>query len=670
MTDLGRGYGPQGSEPWHPGDPGYGGQQPVPGPTDDQWQQPQQYGGQAFVDQQGYPQQMQQAAQQQGYPQQGYPQQAYPGGQPQQPQQYGGQQFAQGQQQAQQAQQYGGQTFGDQQGYPQQGHGGGQGFPGGQGYQDQQQGYPQQGFPGQQQSAPGYQGQQQGYSQQGMPQQGMPQSGMPQSVMNQQGAPQSEMPQQGASQPGMPQQPGQQRVPGEQAPGGQVPGGRASRRRRPEPERPAGPGPDGIDWEAEAAALEAGGRPAEAEPEQAEVEWDEHQDDYAEDGGDDQNGFLGEEDNSREGKKKRKEKGKKSGRRNGGACLLVALVMVGGVAGAGWWGYGFYQDHFGPPPDFTGQGSGSVMVEIKKGAVGAEMGKTLKEAGVVKSIEAFTQACGKNPKCTTIQYGTYTMPKEMSAEAAVTNLVEANGGEKLIVQEGLTAAATYAKIDDKLQLAKGTTAEVAKAQLGSLGLPAYANGNIEGFLWPARYSIASGMKPEDLLKQMVKNAVDRYAGLDAEAAKIGLKTGYEVVIEASILQAEGNNPDDFAKMARTIQNRLADTGKIDGKLGMDTTLQYSLGRKVLDKKDINDASNKYNTYINAGLPPGPISNPGDAALKAVLNPADGKWLYFIAMDPKNTRFSETDKQFAADVEEYCKAAGQGFDKVAVHCTTK
>ncbi|MEV0537785.1 endolytic transglycosylase MltG [Kitasatospora sp. NPDC050463] len=490
----------------------------------------------------------------------------------------------------------------------------------------------------------------------------MPQPGMPQPGMPQPGMPQAGMPQAGAV-----QQPGHPQVP--QQPGGPQPGGRAARRRQ-EAEAPAGPGPDGIDWEAEAAALEAGGSPVEAPPAHDEGEWDGHEDDFAEAGEDEHGGFLGDEDNSREGKKKRKEKGKKSGRRNGGACLLVALVMLGGVAGGGWWGYGFYQDHFGPPPDFTGQGSGSVTVEIKKGAVGAQMGMTLKQAGVVKSVEAFTQACGKNPKCTTIQYGTYTMPKEMSAEAAVTNLVEANGGEKLIVQEGLTAAATYVKIDEKLQLAKGTTADVAKAQVGSLGLPAYANGNIEGFLWPARYSIAEGMKPEDLLKQMIKNAVDRYAGLDAQAAGIGLKTGYDVVIEASILQAEGNNPEDFAKMAKTIQNRLADKGKIDGKLGMDTTLQYSLGRKVLDKRDINDGSNKYNTYVNAGLPPGPISNPGEAALKAVLNPADGKWLYFIAMDAKTTRFSETDKEFAANVEEYCRAAGQGFDKVAVHCTTK
>ncbi|MFI6845704.1 endolytic transglycosylase MltG [Kitasatospora sp. NPDC050467] len=499
---------------------------------------------------------------------------------------------------------------------------------------------------------------------------------MPQPGAGQQGMPQQQMPgQPGAGQPGQPgvggpgvSGPGAGQPGADQPGAAPQPGGRAARRQQ-QAAAPAGPGADGIDWEAEAAALEAGGHPAEAEPEPAEDEWDDHRDDYAEGGEDEHAGFLGEEDNTREGKKKRKEKGKKSGRRNGGACLVVALVLLGVAGGAGWWGYGFYQDHFGPPPDFQGEGTTSVQVEIKQGATGGQMGMTLKAAGVVKSVEAYTQACDKEPKCGNIQYGFYALKKEMSASAALKALVEQNGGAALVLPEGLNSTEVYAKIDDKLKLPKGTTADVAKAQVAGLGLPAYANGNIEGFLWPTRYNIAEGMKPEDLLKQMVKNATEKYQGLDAQAAAAGLKNGYEVVIEASILQREGNNAPDFAKMARTIQNRLAADGEIKHRLGMDTTLQYSLGRKVLDKKDIDDASNKYNTYINPGLPPGPISNPGEAAINAVTHPADGKWLYFIAMDPTHTLFAETDKEHAANVEQYCKAAGQGFDKVRVHCTT-
>ncbi|MFH8382324.1 endolytic transglycosylase MltG [Kitasatospora sp. NPDC018058] len=510
---------------------------------------------------------------------------------------------------------------------------------------------------------------QQGHPQQMMaPQQQMPmQPGMPQQQMRQGHPQQMPMQQQGMPQQQVQQQPAQQQV--QQAP-------QQARSAAPA----SGPGPDGIDWEAEAAALESGADQVGGAYEPAAEEWDgQHEDGHYEDGeyveehaeveGVEEVGFLGEQDDSREAKKKRKEKGKKAGRRNGGACLLVALVLLGAMGGAGWWGYGFYQQHFGPPPDFTGEGTGSVQVEVKQGAVGGQIGLMLKNAGVVKSVDAFTKACNAEPKCGTIQYGFYGMKKEMSAAAALKELLDQAGGAAIVIPEGKNSSEIYDKIDDKLKLQKGTTAGVAKAQVNELGLPAYAQGNVEGFLWPTRYNIADGMKPEDLLKQMVKNATDKYASLDGQAASVGLKNAYEVITEASILQREGNNQADFAKMAKTIQNRLA-SNDTQHRLGMDTTLQYSLGRKELTRKDMDDASNKYNTYLNAGLPPTPISNPGDDAINAVLHPADGKWLYFIAMSPTETRFAETYAEHKANVKEYCTAAGQGFDDARGHCTTQ
>ncbi|MFD8751123.1 endolytic transglycosylase MltG [Kitasatospora sp. NPDC059577] len=661
MTDLGGGYAPQG-EPWHPGDPGYDGRQPVPGQQDGQWQQqyPQQgqHGQQPYGDaQQGYPQQQMQQPMQQGYPQQQMRQQAF--------QQQGYQQ----------------QGFqGGQQGYPQQGQQ--QGYPQQQIQQPmQQQGYPQQQMP--QQAF-----QQQGYQQQGF--QGGPQNGMQQPGVQQQPGTQGQngMPaQNGMQQPGMqgqngmPAQNGMQQQPGVQQQGmpqQQAPQQRGRRRAAPapEPEPASGPGPDGIDWEAEAAALESGA-PAGDDGQGGTDEWDGREDGHREDGGyldehaeSEEGGFLGKQDESREAKKKRKEKGKKSGRRNGGACLLVAVVLLGAVGGAGWWGYGFYQDHFGPPPDFTGAGTGSVQFEVKKDALAGQIGLALKNAGVVKSVDAFTTACKAEPKCVTVQPGFYGLKKEMPAADVLKELLAQAGGAAIVIPEGKNSTEIYTLIDTKLKLQKGATAAAAQAQINDLGLPAYAQGKIEGFLWPTRYNIADGMKPEDLLKQMVKTATDKYANLDSQAASVGLKTGYEVIIEASILQREGNNVDDFAKMAKTIQNRLAAGGEINHKLGMDTTLQYSLGRKELNKGDMDNASNPYNTYVNPGLPPTPISNPGDDALNAVLHPADGKWLYFIAMDPQHTRFAETSKEHYANVKEYCQAAGQGFDEARGHCTTK
>ncbi|MCX5209198.1 endolytic transglycosylase MltG [Kitasatospora sp. NBC_00240] len=645
MTDLGRGYGSQGSEPWRPGDPVYGGQQqPVPGQEDGGWQQnpvqqPDPFGqGQQQYGQHGYPQQAQQQGQQFGqgqqqYGQQGYAQQQYGAPMQPNPMQPG------------------------QQGQMQQG----QGYPQGR-QQYGQQGYQQQPAPMQpnpmQQGQQYVQGQQQ-YGRQGYPQQGGPQA--PGQLPPQQGQPQQ-------GQPGQPQQGQQQGFPGrQQPPFGQPPRPEQQGRRRPQPAQPAGPGPDGIDWEAEAAALEAGvAAPAEVEPDAE--QWDGAEDEFQDEQEEEQGSFLGDLDDSREAKRKRKEKGKKSGRRNGGACLLVALVLLGGVAGGGWWGYGFYQSHFGPPADFAGEGAGSVTVEIKSGATGGQMGIALKAAGVVKSVEAFTNAFAKNPKSGGIQEGYYTMHREMSAGSAVQLLVDSTGGETLILREGEKAADIYVDIDKKLKLDKGTTAAVAKAQAASLGLPDYAQGNPEGFLFPTRYAVAQGMKPEDLLKQMVAKANEQYQkwGLEGSAQKLGLKNAYEVVTAASILQAEGNNSADFGKMARVIQNRLT-TDATQHKLQMDTTFQYFLGRTKFSIDELNTNKTQYNTNINPGLPPTPISNPGEEAIRAMLNPTEGDWVYFVAMSPTETRFARTFEDFKKDVKEYCAAHGQGFNDKAGHC---
>ncbi|MFE1319213.1 endolytic transglycosylase MltG [Kitasatospora phosalacinea] len=573
----------------------------------------------------------------------------YPGEQPQPQGPYGqqdyGQQYPQGYQQPPQGGSYGGQQqFVQQQGYPQQQP------PQGGSYGGQQQFVQQQGYPQQQPPQGGSYGGQQQFA---------PQQGYPQQQGGSYGGQQQFAPQQ----PGMPQ-------------GGQQPQfvQQQAGRQRPAPEPAGGPGPDGIDWEAEAAALDgpaasastSASAPAERGAESEEwAEEEEYLDEEDEDGS-----FFSEQDNSREAERKRKEKGKKSGRRNGGACLLVALVLLGGMGGAGWWGYGFYQDHFGPPPDYKGAGTGSVNITVKDGAGGDAIGKALLDAGVVKSVKAFSAEYEKDPRGRTIQPGVYTMKHQMSAAEAFKELVESNGGNALIIPEGLKAVDIYTKIDTKLKLAPGTTAQVAKDQAGSLGLPGYANNNPEGFLWPTRYSIADGMKPEELLKQMVANAVQRYdeLKLDEAAQKLGLKSAYDVVTEASILQAEGNNSEDFGKMARAISNRLT-TNVTQHKLGLDTTLQYSLGRTKLTEGEINDGSNKYNSYVNPGLPPTPIGNPGEEALDAVLNPTPGNWAYWLAVSPQETKFAATGEEHAKNTEAWCIGKGMKYDAKHVACTS-
>jgi UPF0755 protein len=157
--------------------------------------------------------------------------------------------------------------------------------------------------------------------------------------------------------------------------------------------------------------------------------------------------------------------------------------------------------------------------------------------------------------------------------------------------------------------------------------------------------------------------------MDSGASAVKLKSGYQVLIEASILQAEGNNDADFSKIARVLSNRINETnGETHGQLQLDTTLQYALNStKFTNAQKDGDKAGGYNTYLVKGLPPGPISNPGAEAINAVLNPAAGNWLYFIAMSPTNTQFAATFTDFKVLVKQYCTAHNQGFNAVAGQC---
>ncbi|MEV6203006.1 endolytic transglycosylase MltG [Streptomyces sp. NPDC051771] len=379
-------------------------------------------------------------------------------------------------------------------------------------------------------------------------------------------------------------------------------------------------------------------------------------------GGDDEDGYEDDEPASRRGRgddrdrerrgKERKRKGK-----NGMACLVVAGVLVGGVGGIGYFGYQFWQGQFGEAPDYAGGGSGEVQVEIPKGAFGNEIGNILKQAGVVKSVDAFVAAQKKNEKGNTIQAGAYTLKKEMSAESAVALMLDPASQANLIIPEGKRNAWVYEQIDTRLGLDPGSTKEIAVSKADSLGLPDWAKNHknvkdpLEGFLFPASYPVAKGSKPEDALKKMVSRANQEYTKLDLEgkAKAHGLENAWELVTVASLVQAEGKTHDDFRKMAEVVYNRLQpDNTETNRKLQFDSALNYLKGQSEIkiSENEANTNQDPYNTYTQVGLPPGPISNPGVEALAAMLDPTKDGWMYFVATDGMNkTEFAKTYAEF-------------------------
>ncbi|MEV0373091.1 endolytic transglycosylase MltG [Streptomyces sp. NPDC050636] len=220
--------------------------------------------------------------------------------------------------------------------------------------------------------------------------------------------------------------------------------------------------------------------------------------------------------------------------------------------------------------------------------------------------------------------------------------------ERLTVPEGLRAAQVYAAADKALHVTAGTTAKAAKT--ARLALPKEAKGNPEGYLFPATYPISDDVTPASLLSYMVRTANQRLAG-------DGIS--YRTVVIASIVQAEADRPDDMGKVARVIDNRLAENMPLQ----MDSTINYALGRNTLNTSHSDTKTDSpYNTYKHQGLPPTPIDNPGADALKAAGAPPKGDWLYFVTIKPGDTRFTADYQEHLENVREFNdqqKSAGEG-----------
>lgn len=318
--------------------------------------------------------------------------------------------------------------------------------------------------------------------------------------------------------------------------------------------------------------------------------------------------------------------------------LLVVLVLALIVAGP-------IKHLIGGGGDYSGQGSGSVTVVVNTGDTASTIGKTLAAAGVVKSSSAFVDAANQNAKSRNIGPGTYQLREHMKASYAVALMLKPSSlvDYKVLIPEGYTAKAIVQTIAAKTKISEASL-QAALNNPSALGLPAYAGGNAEGFLFPATYDIAPAETATGVLKAMVTR-YDQAATdtkLAAGAQRIGLSE-YDVLTLASIVQAEGRLVADFPKIAEVFLNRIHANMRLDS----DATLYYVLGHDhgALTAADLATNS-PYNTRLNPGLPPTPINSPGEAAINAVLHASKGPYLYFVTIDKAgHTAFAKTLSQF-------------------------
>jgi conserved hypothetical protein, YceG family len=347
-------------------------------------------------------------------------------------------------------------------------------------------------------------------------------------------------------------------------------------------------------------------------------------------------------------------------RRKGYAASLLAVAIVVGILGAGgYFGYNWARDLL-IPDDYTGRGTGEVIVEIKEGQNASDVAQTLEDLGVVKSARAFTNAVSAANKSSSLQPGEYKLRKQMAAEYAVSALEPKN---RLLTQLTITEGLRLSQVLEKLSTATGRPLEEfekAAKHRKAIGLPSYAR-SLEGYAFPATYEVSPKKSAEDLLTVMVDRyrAAARQADLTSRAKDLGM-TPAQIMTIASIVQAESGNVSDMPKVSRVIYNRLALNPPM--KLQMDSTLMYGLGKFGIaaTNAELNSKS-PYNTYRRAGLPPGPISNPGDHAIEAALHPAKGSWLFFVTVDPEKgiTKFTDSEAEFFKLRDQFNKNHGAG-----------
>lgn len=291
--------------------------------------------------------------------------------------------------------------------------------------------------------------------------------------------------------------------------------------------------------------------------------------------------------------------------------------------------------------DYAGPGNGVAVIVIEEGDNGEDVARKLLAADVIKSFDAIYRPMLRVDL--TIYPGHYEFPKQIPGSEALRILL---GGENRIyktvtIPEGFQIAQIVPLLSNELGIEQSELyAEIDKAN------ESYPGPTLEGYLFPATYQFDPGAKAPEIIGAMLAktNEVLERLGVD-------VSNSLELLTFASIIQEEAKKKEDFYKVSNVFHNRV-ERGML---LQTDPTVKYYYEGSIDSfQQGIADTENPYNTYVFPGLPPGPISSPGELAIDAALNPAEGDYLFFVTIDLRTgeTVFSETLREHEKAVELY------------------
>ena len=292
-----------------------------------------------------------------------------------------------------------------------------------------------------------------------------------------------------------------------------------------------------------------------------------------------------------------------------------------------------------------------VTITVSAGQGSVEIGRALREAGVVDSVNRFRDVASERGLDSLLKPGTYKLVTGMSIDAVLDLLAKGpRTGVQLTIPEGWTVAQIAAKLAPTGHFTKAEVDKALKSKDLIVNYRPKGETSLEGLLFPDTY----GIEPDDTAETVLQDMLDQ---LEVVLSRFQLSSApqnlspYQLLIVASMIEREAKVDADRPKIAAVIYNRLA-AGR---RLEVDATVQYAVGRSPLSAQDLRSSS-PYNTYVHTGLPPTPIAAPGEAAIRAALQPADGDWIYYVLASKDGAHF------FTNSYQEFLRLKAQARDK--------
>jgi len=311
--------------------------------------------------------------------------------------------------------------------------------------------------------------------------------------------------------------------------------------------------------------------------------------------------------------------------------ILLVLAFIIGLTITFWW----FEGNKSVDPNNKEQ---KIFV-IEKGAGVREIGKDLKEQGLIKDPVVFFLLIKKENKDTRIQAGDYRLSPSMNLPTIIDNLTHGTLDIWITVKEGLRANEIAQILKENFESYEDEWVKKLNSQ--------------EGYLFPDTYLIPKDAGIELIISIFNKNFHNKISSIGLDKDSSNLK---RIVIIASIIEREARFPEEKDLVSSVIYNRL----DIGMPLQVDASVQYALPydsrekswwKKHLTVQDLK-INSSYNTYTNIGLPPTPIANPGVVSLKSAASPATSNYLYYVSDRSGHLHFAKTLEEHNINIDKY------------------